>query len=77
MGGAKSPVLRAVFETLWQTSACMTIVPIQDVCGYGTDTRMNLPGEAKGNWEFRMTEQALRQIDTAYFRRINERYGRA
>lgn len=77
MGGAKSPVLRAVFETLWQTSACMTILPIQDVCGYGTDTRMNLPGEAKGNWEFRMTEQALRQIDTAYFRRINERYGRA
>ncbi len=76
-GGIDSPVLRAIFETLWQTPACMTILPVQDLCGYGTDTRMNLPGEAKGNWGFRMTEASLRQIDTAYFRRINERYGRA
>ena len=76
-GGPQSPVLRAIFETLWQTPARMTILPVQDLCGYGTDTRMNLPGEAEGNWCFRMTEEALRQIDTAYFRQLNERYGRA
>lgn len=76
-GGPQSPVLRAIFETLWQTPARMAILPVQDLCGYGTDTRMNLPGEAEGNWCFRMTEESLQQIDTAYFRRINERYGRA
>ena len=76
-GGPQSPVLRAIFETLWQTPARMAILPVQDLCGYGTDTRMNLPGEAEGNWCFRMTEESLRQIDTAYFRQINERYGRA
>lgn len=76
-GGPKSPVLRAVFETLWQTPARITILPIQDVCGYGTDTRMNLPGEAKGHWGFRMTAQAFHEADASYFRRINELYGRA
>lgn len=76
-GGEQSPVLRAIIETLWQTPARMAILPVQDMCGYGTDTRMNQPGRAQGNWGFRMTEQALQKIDTAYFRQINERYGRA
>ena len=77
VGGPQSPALRAVFETLWQTPARIAILPVQDVCGYGTDTRMNLPGEARGNWGFRMTAEAFRAVDAAYFRRINELYGRA
>ncbi len=35
------------------------IVPMQDVLGLGSEARMNIPGIAKGNWEWRMPQGAL------------------
>ena len=37
------------------------IFPLQDLLGLGTEARMNVPGTASGNWEFRAlsTEFAL------------------
>ena len=37
---------------------------------------MNRPGVAEGNWEFRLTESAFEEIDTAYLRELNELYKR-
>jgi 4-alpha-glucanotransferase len=31
----------------------MTIVPLQDILGLGTEARMNIPGTATGNWGWR------------------------
>jgi 4-alpha-glucanotransferase len=31
----------------------MAIFPIQDVLGHGSDCRMNTPGVADGNWQYR------------------------
>ncbi len=52
------------------------ILPVQDLLFYGTDTRMNTPGRAEGNWSFRLTEEGLASLDTDFFLQMNRLYGR-
>ena len=37
----------------------MAIVPMQDVLKLGSEARMNIPGTASGNWQFRLPANAL------------------
>lgn len=69
-GGADAPGVRALLRTLWQSPACLAIAPIQDFCGYGSDTRVNIPGKPEGNWRYRLTDAALASIDVAWIRRL-------
>ena len=66
----------AVIRTLMRSVADLAILPIQDVLGFGADCRMNTPGEAAGNWSFRVTEEQLATIDRGRFRKMNALYGR-
>ena len=43
----------------YSTIACYAIVPIQDVMSLGPKARMNTPGVAGGNWQFRYKEEML------------------
>ncbi len=43
----------------WGSVADYAIAPLQDVFGLGTEARMNLPGEAEGNWQWRFTAEQL------------------
>jgi 4-alpha-glucanotransferase len=65
-----------MIETLWKSHANLTILPIQDLCGFGSDTIINKPGTIKTNWIFRMTEDALSMIDKNWFLTINHLYQR-
>lgn len=76
MGGYYSESCRSIIRTLWQSSAQLTIVPIQDLCGFGSDTKMNQPGVANGNWAFRITNEALSEIDKKWIENINDIYRR-
>ncbi len=76
IGGHRSPSCRAFIRTLFQSAANLVVLPIQDVCGYGNDTRMNEPGTIKNNWVFRMTREGLSQIDVAWYDRLNLLYQR-
>ena len=76
IGGAQSPSIRAIIRTLWKSGAILTIVPVQDLCGFGGDTCMNHPGVAEGNWCFRLTESSLLSIDRGYYRELNRLYKR-
>ncbi|MDD2414901.1 MAG: 4-alpha-glucanotransferase [Eubacteriaceae bacterium] len=75
-GGSDSPSCHAFIRCLWQSPAKVAIVPIQDLCGYGGDTKMNRPGRAEGNWTFRTTEESLQSIDTDWLRELNRIYKR-
>jgi 4-alpha-glucanotransferase len=44
----------------WQTPANTAIVPLQDVLGLGSEARMNVPGRAWGNWQWRFQWEQLR-----------------
>ncbi|MBR5155708.1 MAG: 4-alpha-glucanotransferase, partial [Clostridia bacterium] len=49
----------AMLRTIYRSSAGLVIFPIQDLLGYGSDTRLNTPGRANGNWTFRITKEQL------------------
>lgn len=75
-GGTHSPSIRALIRTLWLSGAIIAIVPVQDLCGYGSDTCMNHPGVAEGNWEFRITEDAINSVDKEFYLNLNKLYKR-
>ncbi|MBR4890565.1 MAG: 4-alpha-glucanotransferase [Clostridia bacterium] len=66
-----------ILRTVFASNAGIVILPIQDLLGYGSDTRLNIPGKADGNWQFRITKEQLQSIDKNKFRRLNELYKRA
>lgn len=75
-GGAQSTSCRAFIRTLWQSAAAVAIIPIQDLCGFGSDTKMNSPGSAEGNWRFRISQEALDSIDVQWIKKLNKVYYR-
>jgi 4-alpha-glucanotransferase len=44
----------------WSSVAALTVIPLQDVLGLGSEGRMNLPGQPEGNWRWRYLPDALR-----------------
>ncbi len=48
-----------LIDTAFRSVADMAIVPLQDILNLGTETRMNLPGRADGNWTWRFQPQQL------------------
>ena len=75
-GGFYSPSCRAIIETVWRSPSLISIISFQDLCGFGSDARMNVPGRAFGNWQFRTTEDTINQIDESYFKKINHLFKR-
>ncbi len=75
-GGTRSGSCRAIIRTLWMSHANVAIIPIQDMLGYGGDTRMNVPGTPTGNWAVRFTREDLDSIDNEWYRNLNRLYYR-
>ena len=76
-GGYDAPCVRAVIEMVWRTHASLAILPFQDMCGFGKDTRMNIPGVPEANWRYRATQEVIDGVDLNYFQKINRLFGRA
>ncbi len=75
-GGAENPAIFAILRTLWGSVARLAIVPVQDLLGYGGDTKMNHPGTAEGNWSYRLTETAFNQLKPNLYRKYLKLYNR-
>jgi len=75
-GGYKSPSCRKIIQTLWRSSAAIALISVQDMCGFGSDARMNTPGVADGNWLYRVGSDTMNEIDFDYFEKINRLYKR-
>ncbi len=43
-----------MIDAVYQSASDTAVVPIQDFLGLGNEARMNMPGEAQGNWEWRL-----------------------
>ena len=57
--------------------AVLTIVPVQDVLGLGSEGRMNRPGKTEGNWAWRLKRGQLTDEHAARLRAATERGGRS
>lgn len=71
-GGATPLLLRAVFSSV----SDLAIIPVQDFLMYGSDTRINTPGVASGNWSYRVTKEQLENADIGFFKSLNRIYRR-
>ena len=67
---------RSIIRMVMASHSDWVILPIQDLLFYGSDTRLNTPGKAEGNWQFRITKEQLDSVDKAYFKELNRRYAR-
>jgi 4-alpha-glucanotransferase len=54
----------------------LALIPMQDVLGLGQEARMNYPGKAEANWEWRFTAEMLTNDITDRLRELTELYGR-
>lgn len=75
-GGYYSHSCRSIIEAVWQSASNLAIISLQDMCGFGSDARMNMPGVAEKNWRFRTTTETIDNIDRDYFIHINSMYRR-
>lgn len=66
----------SIIRTIFASHAGIVILPIQDLLGYGSDTRLNIPGKADGNWQYRITKQQLDEIDRKKYKKLNQTYAR-
>ena len=66
----------SIIRTIMASAAGLAIFPIQDILGYGSDTRLNVPGRADGNWLFRITREQVASINKNKFRELNMLYNR-
>lgn len=66
----------AIIRTIMASNAGLAVFPIQDLLGYGSDTRLNVPGRAEGNWLYRLAREQITYIDTNKYKELNRLYGR-
>ncbi|MBQ7638187.1 MAG: 4-alpha-glucanotransferase [Clostridia bacterium] len=65
-----------ILRNMLMSHSGLAVFPVQDLLLYGSDTRLNKPGVAEGNWAIRFTEEQLSSINRRKFRVWNELYGR-
>lgn len=65
-----------LIRVLLASIARAAIVPMQDVLGLGSESRMNMPGKGDGNWTWRMKPSAFTRELQARLRDMAEIYER-
>ncbi|MHA7108944.1 4-alpha-glucanotransferase [Sunxiuqinia elliptica] len=65
-----------VVESAWASVARTAIMPMQDVLRLDSKCRMNVPGVAQGNWEWRFQWKQIRPAQRIFLKRMTEKYNR-
>jgi 4-alpha-glucanotransferase len=66
----------AIIRLLLMSVADTVILTLQDVMGLGSEARMNFPGRADGNWQWRFVWDQLTDEAQARLRKLTAIYGR-
>jgi 4-alpha-glucanotransferase len=75
-GQLEQPAHLAILRTLYASPADTVIAPLQDVLGLGSAARMNTPGNASGNWTWRVASAALTPAIRRHLRELARVYDR-
>jgi 4-alpha-glucanotransferase len=70
--GEGTEVAPALMRLAWSSVAALAIAPLQDVLNLGRGSRMNVPGQAGGNWRWRVTEEAMSPRAFEWVRELTE-----
>jgi len=66
----------ALVQLAWSSRAALAIAPLQDLLNLGEEARMNVPGQAHGNWSWRCTEEMLSSPSFPQLRDLTKTAGR-
>jgi 4-alpha-glucanotransferase len=69
-------IVWAMIRAALASPANTAIVPAQDLLELGSEARMNLPGIAKGNWEWRLQKGVLTEMLAQRLRSLTMKCGR-
>jgi len=72
-----SPIHQDLIHVALGSIAALAIVPLQDILGYGSDCRMNIPATSKGNWRWRCALDALNEEAAVWLKEKTELFGRS
>ncbi|WP_072621412.1 4-alpha-glucanotransferase [Spirulina major] len=75
-GEPPEPIEWAMIRMAMSSVGQISIYPLQDVLGLGTESRMNMPSAAQGNWGWRYEESMLKPELRDRLRRMTELYAR-
>ena len=65
-----------LMQLAWSSPAALVIAPLQDLLNLGAGARMNTPGQAAGNWGWRITDDALSPAPFEWLRDLTTKTGR-
>jgi 4-alpha-glucanotransferase len=65
-----------MIRCVWSSVANLALAPLQDLLGLGSEGRMNLPGTASGNWEWRLAPGQLGSDPQERLGNLTRIYGR-
>lgn len=68
--------LNSIVEMAVSSVANTAIIPMQDVLGLGSESRMNTPGTATGNWGWRFEWTQLKAGQMKFLKEITLKYNR-
>jgi len=70
--GMPEALIRAALGSVGE----LAVVPVQDLLSLGSEARLNTPGTATGNWNWRLNPGALTHELAQHYRALNGIYGR-
>jgi len=65
-----------ILDTVWGSDSVIALAQLQDVLGYGSEARFNMPGTVEGNWRWRVNADALTDSTAANLYDITEQSNR-
>ncbi len=77
LGSSGEAVAWELLRLALASVADTAIIPLQDVLNLGSEARMNTPGAALGNWQWRVAPELLRPETAARLGELAWLYGRA
>ncbi|MGM0507952.1 MAG: 4-alpha-glucanotransferase [Fusobacteriota bacterium] len=60
----------------WASTAVMALAPLQDLLRLGSEARINTPGKASGNWQWRFKKGDITEQMKKDLKNLNELYSR-
>lgn len=75
-GSDENQIIKKMIRLAWASVAKMAIIPFQDLIDMGSEGRMNTPGTASGNWQWRFTKEQLTNDKAEWLAHISKLYNR-
>ncbi len=68
--------INKLIRLAWSSVATLAVIPLQDLLEMDGKARMNTPGTAAGNWQWRYTKDQLKKPKASWLKEITELYDR-